>query len=180
VEKRSADLVVLATEGREGMPRWLNPSIAEGVARQTDAMTLFVPSGGRGFVDPGSGRIGIRRILVPVDHRPDPGAALTYAARAAVMSNEDEVEMLLLRVGEESSWPDLEIRDLQSCRWQRMTRQGPVVKEITVAAEELSADLVVMATEGRTGILDALRGSVTEQVLRSVGCPLLAVPTDRD
>jgi nucleotide-binding universal stress UspA family protein len=33
-----------------------------------------------------------------------------------------------------------------------------------------------MPTRGREGILDALRGSVTEQVLRRAECPLLAVP----
>jgi nucleotide-binding universal stress UspA family protein len=33
-----------------------------------------------------------------------------------------------------------------------------------------------MATEGHEGILDALRGSVTEQVVRRAPCPVLAVP----
>ena len=33
-----------------------------------------------------------------------------------------------------------------------------------------------MATEGHNGILDALRGSVTERVLRRCERPLLAVP----
>jgi len=35
----------------------------------------------------------------------------------------------------------------------------------------------VMSTAGHEGFLDALRGSVTEQVLRHSPCPLLAVPT---
>jgi nucleotide-binding universal stress UspA family protein len=34
----------------------------------------------------------------------------------------------------------------------------------------------VMATEGRNGFLDALRGSHSEQVLRQCACPLLAIP----
>lgn len=33
-----------------------------------------------------------------------------------------------------------------------------------------------MVTAGRHGILDALRGTHTEQVLRRVHCPVLAVP----
>jgi nucleotide-binding universal stress UspA family protein len=33
-----------------------------------------------------------------------------------------------------------------------------------------------MATQGHHGVLDALRGSVTERVLRRAPCPLLAVP----
>jgi nucleotide-binding universal stress UspA family protein len=35
-----------------------------------------------------------------------------------------------------------------------------------------------MATEGRHGFLDAVRGSTTERVLREAGCPVLAVPAD--
>ena len=40
------------------------------------------------------------------------------------------------------------------------------------------ADLIVMATEGEHGIIDALRGSVTERVVRDAPCPVLAVPAD--
>jgi nucleotide-binding universal stress UspA family protein len=35
---------------------------------------------------------------------------------------------------------------------------------------------VAMATEGRQGFLDAIRGSVTEQVVCGAPCPVLAVP----
>ena len=38
------------------------------------------------------------------------------------------------------------------------------------------ADLVVMTTEGEHGIIDALRGSVTERMVRDAPCPVLAVP----
>jgi len=43
-------------------------------------------------------------------------------------------------------------------------------------AHATEADLIVMATEGRNGFLDALRGSHSEQVLRQCACPLLAIP----
>ena len=33
-----------------------------------------------------------------------------------------------------------------------------------------------MATEGEQGIIDAMRGSVTERVVRDAPCPVLAVP----
>jgi nucleotide-binding universal stress UspA family protein len=115
-----------------------------------------------------------------VDHKPGPGAALTYATRVAVMSHEETVELVLLRVGDETSWPELELPELRSCTWEKICRSGKVVDEIVKAAEERSADLIVMATEGTTGILDALRGSVTEQVIRAAPCPVLAVPTSRN
>jgi nucleotide-binding universal stress UspA family protein len=37
-------------------------------------------------------------------------------------------------------------------------------------------DLIVMATQGHRDFLDALRGSITERVLRGAHCPVLAVP----
>jgi nucleotide-binding universal stress UspA family protein len=43
-------------------------------------------------------------------------------------------------------------------------------------AEEIGADIVAMPTAGRHGLFDALRGSVTERVLRQAPCPVLAVP----
>jgi nucleotide-binding universal stress UspA family protein len=50
------------------------------------------------------------------------------------------------------------------------------VDEIVAAADTWAADLIVMATAGHSGVLDALRGSTTERVLRRARCPVLAVP----
>jgi nucleotide-binding universal stress UspA family protein len=57
-----------------------------------------------------------------------------------------------------------------------VTRDGEVVETILALAGECAADLIVMATAGRQGFLDALRGSTTERVLRGGAVPLLAVP----
>ena len=51
-----------------------------------------------------------------------------------------------------------------------------MAEEILAEAGESSADLIVMATDGRDGVLDAFRGSFTEQVVRRAPCPVLAVP----
>jgi nucleotide-binding universal stress UspA family protein len=55
-------------------------------------------------------------------------------------------------------------------------RDGQAAAEIVTAARELSADLVVMGTHGRTGFQRLVLGSVTETVLRRVACPVLTVP----
>ena len=47
-----ADLMVLTTEGRDGVARWLRGSTAEKLARHAKTPTLFVPANARGFVDP--------------------------------------------------------------------------------------------------------------------------------
>jgi nucleotide-binding universal stress UspA family protein len=178
IDHHSTDLIVLATEGREGIPRWLRDSVAEQLARRSRTMTLFVPRRGTGFVGLRTGRVALRRILVPVDDRPDPRGAIAYASRAARMSDAAKIEIELLHVGPVDGLPRLEPPDVDRCAWSRVARTGDVVSAIVDRAEETSADLVVMATEGRQGILDALRGSVTEQVLRRAGCPVLGVPTD--
>ncbi len=51
-----------------------------------------------------------------------------------------------------------------------------MVDEIVKLAKERSVDLIMMSTAGREGFLDALRGSITQRVLRLSECPLLAVP----
>lgn len=54
-------------------------------------------------------------------------------------------------------------------------REGPTVDEILKAAEETSADLIVIGTHGRTGLPHVLLGSVAERVVRSAPCPVLTV-----
>ncbi|GAB4224229.1 MAG: universal stress protein [Acidobacteriota bacterium] len=47
--------------------------------------------------------------------------------------------------------------------------------EIVRVADELPADLIVIATHGRTGAAHLLIGSVTEKVIRRCRCPVLVV-----
>jgi nucleotide-binding universal stress UspA family protein len=54
-------------------------------------------------------------------------------------------------------------------------RRGTPWNEITTAASELAADLVVVGTRGRRGISRAVLGSVAERVVRSAPCPVLTV-----
>jgi hypothetical protein len=56
-------------------------------------------------------------------------------------------------------------------------RLGPAVETIVRVATEIDADMIVMPTIGREGLLDALRGSLMERVLRESPCPVLAIPT---
>jgi nucleotide-binding universal stress UspA family protein len=179
LDERPTDLIVLATEGRDGVPRWIQRSVAERLSRKSKTKTLFVPHGARGFVSMEDGTISLQRILVPIDASPSPRDAVIYASRAASLAGEDTVAITLLHVGEENETPRVEpLPDAPWCAWETRQEKGDVVEGITRVAEETSADLIVMATQGREGILDALRGSVTEQVVRRGGCPVLAVPAE--
>ncbi len=175
VEEDQPDLLVLGTEGREGLPRWSSPSVAERAARRSRTTTLFVPSNTRGFVSAKDGSTQLRRILLPVDVEPDPEAAILRATRAAAALGDVPVEISILHVGGEAPvLPDLPSDP--DWTWKHLRREGDAVEEILAVAEEEDSDLIVMATAGHEGVLDALRGSVTERVLRGARCPLLAIP----
>jgi nucleotide-binding universal stress UspA family protein len=177
LDRHPTDLIVLATRGREGMPRWIRRSVAEQVARKSDTMTLFVPSSTKGFVSLDDGSISLRRILIPVDHQPDPQSVIAYSTRAAKAAGTHPVKLIALHIGDPANAPKIDLPKDPAWSWETLYRTGDVVDEITRAAREHNTDLVAMATEGRDGFLDALRGSVTEQVLRRAPCPVLAVPS---
>jgi nucleotide-binding universal stress UspA family protein len=175
LEQNPTDLIVLATHGRQGLPRWLQGSIAEPVARQASAKTLCIREGARGFVEPGSGDVAIRHVLVPVDHEPRPGLAIQAAWQLASLLGAGDAVFHLLYVGEADDMPAL-AGELGPAQLERLARRGDVVDEIVTAAAELQADLIAMASAGRRGFLDEIRGSTTERVLRDAPCPVLVVP----
>ncbi|TMA31722.1 MAG: hypothetical protein E6J87_15030 [Deltaproteobacteria bacterium] len=178
VAEHDIDLLVLATEGRAGLPAWLEPSVAERVARETKLMTLFVPAGARGFVNPRDGSIHLTRILIPAAGAPSAQPAITYAARIAQFAAKP-VELVLLHIGD-GPMPTLEQPADPQLRFREERRSGEVIDEIERAARELDVDLIAMTTDGRDGFLGVLgRGSHTEQVVRRAPCPVLAVPVQK-
>jgi nucleotide-binding universal stress UspA family protein len=175
-----ADLLVVATEGREGASRWLHGSVAEAMARRSRTMTLFVPEDlERSIVSGADGSLTLRQVLIPVDHAPDPGAAIEFAVRAAELAADGGVKITLLHVGAKAEMPTVQARDGDGWTFERLCRAGDPVAEILAAADLVHADLIVMPTQGRAGVFDALHGSTTERVLRGAHCPLLAVPAGR-
>jgi nucleotide-binding universal stress UspA family protein len=61
---------------------------------------------------------------------------------------------------------------------------GRAARTIVEVARQRHVDLIVMGTHGRSGVAHLLLGSVTEKVLRTAPCPVLAVravesPDDR-
>ena len=50
------------------------------------------------------------------------------------------------------------------------------IPAIVKAAKDHKAGLIVMATDGRNGFLDGIRGSHSERVLRHGAAPLITVP----
>lgn len=66
--------------------------------------------------------------------------------------------------------------DVNREEWFLRVEEGRPLEVITQVTRELHPDLLIMATHGRSGLLKALIGSVTEEALRSLDVDILAVP----
>ncbi|CAN5239615.1 universal stress protein [soil metagenome] len=135
----------------------------------------------------------IRTILHPTDFSPASEVAFDFACSLA---REYFSEILLLHVfepvfmmpvnGVEAPFPTGEFEDSrkhlerifpldQHVKARREVVIGNPVNEIVRVAEDENIDMIVMGTQGRSGISRLLMGSVAEGVLRKVVCPVLFV-----
>jgi nucleotide-binding universal stress UspA family protein len=169
-------MIVLATHQRGGLERWLSKTVAEPLARRSEAMTLFIPRKGRGFVSLENGAVTLKRILIPIDHVPRPQTALRRAFLLARGLDCAAGEFRLIHVGNPGTAPRIRLTEHEGWSYEIIVRQGDVVDQILEEEAHWRPDLMVLATQGHMEFLDALRGSTTERVLRRVHCPVLAVP----
>lgn len=176
VEKHPVDMLVLATKSRRGLSRLLGPPRAETLARETKLLTLFVPDVARPFVHRATGDLSLHRILIPVDPATDPRPAMSQAVSAAAMLRNPSVEITLLHVGEGADEVTTDVPDLPFCRWHVVRRSGDVVDEILRTAEASGADAIYMSTAWNRAQLLRTGHGVTEAILDSATCPVVAVP----
>jgi nucleotide-binding universal stress UspA family protein len=168
VQRHACDLMVLMTHDRTVVERWLEESIAEESVRETRMPALFLREDHKGFVDRETGAVSLKTVLMPVEASVPPLDAFRHIADFAHAMN-PAADVMLLHVGEtlpifDGLLPHIELR------------QGPVIETILAYAKEIDADLIAMPTQGRRGLLDALRGTTTEHVLHEAPCPIYAVP----
>jgi nucleotide-binding universal stress UspA family protein len=64
---------------------------------------------------------------------------------------------------------------LQEVDWEPLIRVGQPAAEIARIVEEKGVDLVIASTRGRSGLKRLILGSVTQRMMRTLNCPLLAV-----
>ncbi len=157
----------------------------------------------KGKVSAASGRRGesvqIRKILVPIDFSDHSKNALRYAVSLASSFG---AELLLVYVVEPTIYPadfsfgqvampsfENELRErgkegldelvkshvAGKVKASAMVRTGKPFLEIIDAASEESADLIVIATHGHTGVEHILFGGTAEKVVRKAPCEVLVV-----
>lgn len=176
LEKHPADLIVLSTSRRDGRIPWLGKSVSEPVTRKAGEMTLLIPGGVEGFVSAKDGSVNLNTILIPIARTPRPEPALKAAARFVRKFDRSEGTLVVLHVGTSNTMPALQFPEIPGWTWKKELRTGEVIEGIIKAAKEFEADLIVLATDGRNGFLDGLRGSHSERILRYGVAPLLTVP----
>lgn len=139
-----------------------------------------------------------RKILCPTDFSHFTDAALHYASSLAAESGAtlyiahvDEIREASAALGEPAvAYAMLGIaadrsdvrRQLEALRptlshvaFEHCYLEGEPVREIVAFAEREGIDLIVMGSQGRTGLSRLLMGSVAEGVARRAKCPVLIV-----
>ena len=187
------DLVVMGTHGRKGMDRLLSGSVAEEVVRRAPCPVFTVPTADDGERP----NTPIDRVLVPVDLS---GQSPLVVNHAAALATAYAAPLDLLHVVEEAVFPteygmdpltppqpDVQERAREALKALAAEIEdfdeplnthilaGYAARDIVDFAEEYAADLIVMATHGRTGLQRFLIGSVAEKVVRSAPCPVFTV-----
>ena len=177
IRKDGTDLVVLATHQPSGLTRLLKKPKAENISRRVTKPILFVPREVAGFVDEATGAVRLKKILVPVAERPSPMHALEVACSLAALVTRDPVVFELLFVGDELDQPELKLPVRKGWEFKQTCLDGKVVETIVEHCEAEEMDLIAMATSGRKNFMDSVRGTTTEQVIRTAPCPVLVVPS---
>jgi nucleotide-binding universal stress UspA family protein len=113
--------------------------------------------------------------LVPVDFSPEPRKAIEIVRLIGRLLTGAEIILHLLHVGRSAPSVHTTSSNLGPLP-PVMLRHGNVVKSIVDVAIEFDVDFIGMPTAGHHGVLDALRGSTTERVIRHAPCPVFAVP----
>lgn len=174
-----AQLIVLGTHGRSGLFRWFQGSVAERVARQASCPVWLAREGH--LAGP------VRKALVPLDWSREAEEALPYARQYLAKSGQLVLATALHLLPDPPEGESLEryarryLDDIVDrlrqvgVRAESVLAEGPVAEALLRTAVEESADLVVIASHGRSGPSRWLLGSVAEDLVRSSPCPSLVV-----
>lgn len=193
------DMIAMATHGRTGVSKLIMGSVAEHVLRNLTRPLLLVRP--HGEITSQASVAALRTIVVPLDGSAFAEQALIQAQRIAAETGATLVlvaavplidEVGLAAAGAFSGgMPEQNLAEQERLRQYlkhtvaRLAAEGlkasarlvighPADAILQISAEE-PADLIVMATHGRSGLLRVLLGSVAARVVHGAALPVLLV-----
>ncbi|MBI3002372.1 MAG: universal stress protein, partial [candidate division NC10 bacterium] len=188
------DLIAMATHGRGGLSRLLLGSVAEAVIRAAGVPVLLIrgqsawkPWATRKIVVPLDGSEASEEILPVVQRLAGPRVLTVLVVKVidplAVSAGEETVrrpdEFMALQREDAARYLAKVMEPLRArgLRVECHVAVGRPAETIAAVAGREQADLIVMATHGRSGLSRVLLGSVAGGVLRNASVPVLLFRT---
>lgn len=197
-QAEDCDLVVMGTHGRGGLERWIMGSVAQSVIARSPKPVLVVHE--RYNPPPSHEENPFRRMLIATDGSASGARAVQHGANLAMSLG---AEVTLLHVAEpplyylqpEGPWHEsLDLLEHEAHKrgqevlekaLQQTAEVGIVAQSILIHGHPTEGilqasqqhDLVVMGTQGHTGLKRLVLGSVAERVIRQSTKPVLVVPS---
>ncbi|MDR3556030.1 MAG: universal stress protein [Syntrophobacteraceae bacterium] len=196
-----ADLIVMCTHGRGGLRGFMFGRIAQQVSGLATAPVLLIHPSAEGA----PAVFSCKRMLVPLDGNPDHEEGLRVAADLARLCGAELYLVMAVHTfttlsGEKAATAkmlprtthallDLAVLEAEKYLSMRLgslqaeglsaaagVRRGDPVSVIVGAMETTGADLIVLATHGKTGLDAFWSGSTTPNLTTRAAVPLLLVP----
>ncbi len=186
------DVIVMGTHGRGGLARLFLGGVTSGVAQKSCCPVLAVHENAREDVPK------MKTILAAVDFS---RYSRSVVEAASDLARSFGAELFLLHVLEVPDImpdaallpivpPDVTgvvreaqerlVRDVEGLdlRYKVDVRVGDAAVAIAECAEEIRANLIVLASHGHTGLGRLLMGGTTERILEVAGCPVFIVKSE--
>ncbi len=195
-DEHGIDLVVMGTQGRTGLPRYVMGSVAERVLTLAEVPVVTTRA-----TDDDQPVEGYDEILVPTDGSDAAAEAVEHAVAIAEQSGGRVHAVHVVDDGAVAStgipMPSEVLSELDSAgeaATERVAtrvrdagldavsavRKGRPAETLVTYAAEHDADLIAMGKIGRTGLSRFLLGSTTEKVVRRADTPVLAVEPEQE
>jgi nucleotide-binding universal stress UspA family protein len=191
-------LIAMATHGRSGLNRWLLGSVAEKVLRGSSNPLLLVRASEKAKTD---GEATLKSVIIPLDGSELAESVLPVVIELAKILN---LEVVLIRAfdipaimygGEGRAAVDChairkqfkfeahgylekkaeEMRRLGVDKVSLVCPQGFSADEILLLGRQIPDSVIAMCSHGRSGVTRWVLGSVTENVVRHSGNPVLVI-----
>ncbi len=178
IKEHAIDLVVMGTRGASGMEEYLIGSNTEKVVRFSSVPVFAIRKA--------PALNSIRNIVFPTTLDPMPATLLSHV-KGLQEFFQARIHLLMINTPY-----NLQRRGDEEARMNAFAKQHDI-KNYTVNirnefrephgilnfAKEIGADLVAMGTHGRRGLAHLFAGSITEEVVNHVDCPIWTFSTHR-